>query len=221
MEPDNPALDDYVLGLTSCDRPRVCFVPTACGDSDAYIARFYAAFGGGRSDPTHLPLFQRDGRDMRSFLLNQDVIYVGGGNVANLLVVWRLHGVDGILRDCWQAGVILCGISAGMNCWFEGCSTDSFGPLAPLRDGLGFLTGSVCPHYDGEAQRRPTYRTFIETGALPPGYAAEDGAALHFVGTTLRAVMTSRPCARAFAVTLEGGHAQEAALDAHCLVASS
>lgn len=218
MEPENPLLDDFVLGLTGKSRPRICFLPTASGDADGYITRFYEAFQSPRAEPSHLSLFDRDDRDLREFLLNQDVIYVGGGSVANLLAIWRLHGLDAILREAWEAGVVLAGVSAGMNCWFEACSTDSFGPLAPLRDGLGFLKGSVCPHYDGESDRRPSFLRFIAEGALPDGYAADDGAALHFVGMELAEVVSSRESARAFRVERDGERAVEATLPVRSLV---
>jgi len=200
MEPENPALDDYILRLTGRDRPRVCFLPTASGDATLYLEMFYQAFPADRAQSSHLPLFERDARDLRAFLLEQDVIYVGGGSVANLLVVWQLHAVDAILRECWQRGIILCGISAGMNCWFQSSVTDSFGPLAPLNNGLALLPGSACPHYDGEPDRRPAYHRFLLNNNLPPGHAADDGAALHFIGTTLHRVITSRPQARAYRV---------------------
>src|SRR5882757_5112649 len=118
MEPRNPRMDQYVLSLTSRRTPRVCFVPTASGDSRRYLQRFYKAFGKLRCRPSDLPLFSRDQRDLKKHLLSQDVIYVGGGNTANLLAIWRLHGVDRILREAWRRGIILCGISAGMICWF-------------------------------------------------------------------------------------------------------
>jgi peptidase E len=137
MESGNPLLDDYVLGLTRAERPRVCFLPTASGDADPYIVKFYNAFTGTafshrRAIPTHLSLFRRTVADLRSFLLSQDVLYVGGGNTANMLAAWRIHGLDSILREAWQAGIILCGPSAGAVCWFESGVTDSFGlPLQP------------------------------------------------------------------------------------------
>jgi len=107
-------------------------------------------------------------------VLSQDVIWVGGGNTASLLAVWRAHGLDLVLREAWEQGVVLCGVSAGMNCWFEGSTTDSFGPtLAPLKDGLGILAGSCCPHYDSNEQRRPIYRGAVDRGELGPGYAAD------------------------------------------------
>src|SRR3954465_1302485 len=145
MEPENPLLDDLVFGLTRKRRPKVCFVPTASGDADSYVGRFYAALGNGRATPSHLALFRRTVVDLRAFLLGQDVIYVGGGNTANMLAVWRVHGVDAVLRRAWREGVVLCGLSAGALCWFEGGVTDSYGPLAALHDGLGLLPGSACP----------------------------------------------------------------------------
>jgi len=173
MEPENTRLDDYVLALTKKRTPRVCFVPTASGDSAGYVERFRAAFKN-RADASHLPLFNLGKIVPRKLLLKQDVIYVGGGNTANMLAIWRAHGVDKILREAWRRGIILAGVSAGMICWFECGVTDSFGPLAPLRDGLGFLRGSACPHFDGEVHRRPSYKKFVANGLpreLPPTMA--------------------------------------------------
>src|SRR4051812_34687377 len=152
MEPDNPLLDEFVLARARSRCPRVCFVPTASGDADGYVVRFYRAFGRLDCRPADLPLFERRIRDLRAFALEQDVLYVGGGSTANLLAVWRTHGLDDVMREAWAAGVVLCGISAGMNCWFEGSVTDSFDldGLAPLADGMGLLPGSCCPHFDGE-----------------------------------------------------------------------
>jgi peptidase E len=202
MEPDNPLLDDFVLSLARAPRPRVCFLPTASGDSELYVARFYRAFSQLDCRPADLQLFEREVSDLEAFLLSQDVVYVGGGNTANLLAVWRVHGLDQILRRAWEEGVVLCGLSAGMNCWFEESVTDSFGAaqLAPLHDGLGLLPGSACPHYDGEEQRRPTFRHLVAIGELPGGWAADDGAAIVFAGQTLTEVVASRPDARAYRV---------------------
>ena len=204
MEPDNPLLDDYVLDLARVRwgraRPRVCFLATASGDADSYIANFHTAFAL-RAEASHLALFARTIDDLETFVLGQDVIYVGGGNTANMLAVWRVHGVDRILTRAWEAGVVLTGLSAGSICWFEGGTTDSFGALAALSGGLGLLPGSHSPHYDGEPERRPTYQRLIAEGALADGYAADDGAALVFRGTELADVVASRPAARAYRVT--------------------
>jgi len=216
--PEWRGLDDYAVELTGASRPRVCFVPTASGDADSYIVRFYDAFPASRYQPSHLALFTRDVTDVREFLLDQDLIYVGGGNTANMLAVWRLHQVDVALRAAWEARVVLCGLSAGSLCWFEGGTTDSFGPeLATINDGLGLLSGSHSPHYDGEAQRRPTYHRLVAEGALPGGLAADDGVGLHFVGTELGEVVTTHQGRRAYRVERVGDAAKETPLDARLL----
>ena len=179
--------------------PRVCFVPTASGDAEGYVERFRAAFAA-RAEASVLDLFRRSVADLEAFLLSQEVIYVGGGNTANMLAVWRVHGVDRILRAAWERGVVLCGLSAGSLCWFEGGVTDSFGALASLHDGLGLLPGSHCPHYDGEPERKPTYERFVRDGMLKGGWAADDGVALHFEGTELVGAVASRPSAMAWRV---------------------
>lgn len=210
MEPDNPLLDDYVLSHARRSPARVCFVPTASGDSNDYLVRFYEAFPATRCIATHLALFRRKHADLRDFVLAQDVLYVGGGNTANMLAVWRAHGLDRILREAWQQGIVLCGLSAGSLCWFEGGITDSFGPgLQPLPDGLGMLPGSHCPHYDGEQERRPTYHRAVASGALAPGIAADDGTALRYSGTELAEIVSSRPTARAWRITRDGNSARE------------
>ena len=209
MEPKNPLLDDFILGLTGKRRPKICFIGTASGDSDSYIERFHKAMAARKCEASHLGLFKRTHLDAAKFLLQQDVIYVGGGNTFNMLAIWRAHGIDRALRLAWQRGIVLAGISAGANCWFEACSTDSFGPLAPLRDGLGFLPGSVCPHYDGEKHRRPTLLRFIAKGQLPDGFALDDYAAAHFVGRRFVEAVSSRPQAKAYRVVRIGRRAVE------------
>ena len=201
MEPRNRRLDTWLLSLTRRRRPRVLFLPTASGDVPDYVTRFHRAFAKFDCRPAHLALFQRTVDDLRTFILSADLIYVGGGNTANMLAVWRAHGVDEILREAWEQGSVLCGPSAGAICWFESGLTDSFGTkLRPLRDGLGFLPGSFCPHYDGEAARRPAYRAAVAAKQLPPGFAADDGAALLFEGTQLADVVSSRPNASGYRV---------------------
>src|SRR6266849_6043961 len=206
VEPRTPMLDDFVLSLARRKKPpRVCFVGTASGDSDTYIRRFHEAFPPSRAAATHLTFFERNVRDLKSFVMEQDVIYVGGGSSANMLVVWRLQGLDKVLRAAWNAGVVMAGISAGAICWFEDGVTDSFGmPFRGLNDGLGFLRGRCCPHYDGEAERRPVLRRLIKRG-FPATLALDDGAAAHFVGTRLKEIVSSRKKARAMRVELSHG----------------
>jgi peptidase E len=196
---DGP-LHQHLLDLTGQSRPRICFLGTAGGENFEYRSAFYAFFAR-RAEATHLDLFGRTVDDVEAFLLEQDAIYVGGGNTANMLAIWRLHGVDRALKKAWEAGVVLAGPSAGANCWFEASITDSFGPgLAPLKDGLRFLKGSFCPHYDSESLRRPRYTELVASGELPDGYAADDGVGLLFEGRDLREVVASLPGASAFRV---------------------
>jgi dipeptidase E len=209
VEPRNARLDRYILSLAKKRSPRVCFVPTATGDFPGFIQRFYTAFKKFECRPTHLLLFQRNETDPAQHLLKQDIIYVGGGNTANMLAIWRLHGVDRAMRAAWKKGIILCGVSAGMNCWFESSVTDSFGPLQELNDGLGLLKGSACPHYDGEADRRPTYHRLIRKKILPGGVAADDGAAIHYIGKAVHRCVASRPNAHAYHVSLSNGRIVE------------
>lgn len=204
MEPEHPVIDEWILGLTGVARPRVLFVPTASGDADGYVQRFYGAFEAMETRPSHLSLFRRTGADLRETVLRQHVVYVGGGNTPNLLAVWRLHGLDAILREAYARGVLLAGISAGALCWFEGGVTDGFGPFAPLRDGLGLLRGSFCPHWDGEPERQAVFHRAIADGVLGEGLAADDGAALRFVDGEPVEVFRSRPRARALRVTAGG-----------------
>jgi dipeptidase E len=188
--PSDTRLTDFMLSLPGSRRPHVCFLATASGDSTFQIAGFYERFAR-RSEASHLELFDVPPADLRSFLLANDVIYVAGGNTANMLAVWRVHGVDEILREAWERGVVLAGWSAGAICWFEAGVTDSFGPLAPLHDGLGLLEGSACPHYDGEVERRPTYHRLVAEEGFPPGIAIEDAAAVRFEGRELAEVVSA------------------------------
>jgi peptidase E len=214
-EPDNPALDRHVLAVAGVERPRICFLPTAGGDNSGYIAKFYAAFAALDCRATHLGLFNRTVDDVRGMLLGQDIIYVGGGNTANLLAVWRAQGIDSVLREAYERGVVLAGLCAGSMCWFEGGVTASFGRrLSPLRDGLGLLSGTNCPHYE---QRRDAYGEAMSRG-LPPGLAAEDGVALHFVDGELHDVVASRPERGAYRVTSVDGRLHEEEIPARLLV---
>jgi peptidase E len=213
LEPEHEPLRRHLLGLAAGNgRPRVLFVPTASAESRDYLVRIYAAFSP-LAEVSHAEFFPWPRPDLREHALSRDLIYVGGGNTANMLALWRLHGFDAVLREAWERGVVLAGVSAGMICWFEAGVTDSFGPqLEGMRDGLGLLPGSACPHYDGEERRRPVYTSLVADG-FPPGWAAEDGVALHFAGTDLREAVTWRGGARAYRVEAGG----ETPLDARLL----
>ena len=197
-------LEDYFLSFARRrERPKVLFVPTAAAEGAEQTLWAYQQLGD-RTEVSHVPFFPWPPENLRELALGQDVIYVSGGNTANALAVWRVHGFDAILREAWEAGVVLTGWSAGMICWFEAGVTDSFGPqLEGMRDGLGFLPGSACPHYDGEAERRPVYGRLVGEG-FPAGLAADDCVALRFDGTELAEVATAREGSRAYRVGTEG-----------------
>jgi peptidase E len=212
-ESDNLLLEQYLLKLANKESPKICFVPTASGDSQSYIDRFDAAFAQLPCIPSHLLLFRLHTADLRSFVLEQDIIYVGGGNTKNLLALWKDWGLDTIIREAWEQGVILAGWSAGSICWFEEGVTDSFpGELRVLRC-LGFLKGSNCPHYDGEPERKPSYHRLLAEGLISEGYAADDGVALHFLGTQLEKIISSRPHAKAYRLEKVGETVKESPLE--------
>ena len=205
-------LEDFLLDLADRPRPRICFLPTPSSHDPSYVDVFYDAFGRRECDPFHVQLFGVPESPAEQ-ITSSDVVYVSGGNTANALAIWRVHGVDRALREVWERGGVLGGWSAGGICWFEDGITDSFGPaLRPLGDGLGFLAGSFCPHFDGEPERRPTYLKAVRDGAVPPGLAADDDAAVLFEGPELREVVSQREGARAYRVTVEGEEPLEARL---------
>jgi dipeptidase E len=203
--PDDPALDDLVLSLTHTPRPRICLLPTAGGDSEHQIRRFHETYGDRLCEPSHISLFRlgRQPVPLREHLLSQDAVYVGGGSMVNLLAIWKAQGLEVILREAWESGVVLAGLSAGSMCWFEWGVTTSSGHAAPAQ-GLGFLPGSNSVHHDSEPSRRPVYLEAVERGQIPPGYAVDDGAALVFRDRTLDEVVTARRHARAYEVTPQG-----------------
>jgi peptidase E len=219
MEPDNLALDRYALAQTGKNRPRACYLSQASSESQRMILAFYEAFTALDAYPTWLSLFNPHTADIEGYLLEQDLIYVGGGNTKSMLALWREWGLDHFLRTAAENGTVLAGISAGAICWFEYGTTDSIpGTLTGLPC-LGYLAGSFSPHYDGESQRRPTMQRMIAAGELPDGYAMDDGAAAHFVHGQLTAVVSSRPRARGYRIEREGNRAVETPLDTRFLLA--
>jgi dipeptidase E len=204
MEPDNLALDRYILAQARVPEPAVAFIPTASGDSDNYVVRFYTAYLGLPCRPSHLSFFRRT-PNLRSYLLAQDVIYIGGGNTKSMLAVWREWSLPEILREAWESGIVLAGISAGAICWFEQGVTDSWADQLRALDCLGFLPGSCCPHFSGEAERRPAYHRLVLNGEILPGFAIDDGAALHFIDNEVHRVVASRKGATAYRVRAANG----------------
>src|SRR5215475_13609492 len=201
-----PVHMDYALRLTGRPEPLMCVLNTAAGDDPRWALHMYDRFAGHPVRLSHLALFPMPNvADPEDLLLSQDVIFVGGGSVANMLAVWRVHGIDETLRKAWHAGIVLAGSSAGGICWFEGGTTDSFGiRLRPFTDGLGMLAGSFCPHYDSEPERRPLYRRLVADGTLAGGIACDDGAAAHFVDEMLAELVSDRPEAGAYRVQPDG-----------------
>jgi len=208
---ENLELEKYIIRQSGSESARIAFLPTASGEPDHYVSSFYAAFLKLNCRPSVLTFFKRT-PDLRSFLLSQDIIYVGGGNTKSLLAVWHDWGMPEILREAWQSGIVLTGVSAGAICWFEQGLTDSFSDgLRPLAC-LGILPGSCCPHYDGEAQRRPSYHRLIASGEISAGVAIEDWTGVHFKGTEIHNVITSKRGAKAYSVRAVYGSVQEVAL---------
>ena len=218
LQPVSPRIHpiiSYILDATKRPRARVCIVATATGDAGNYRGSFPPE----RTWVTELKLFHRTVDDLTDFLCDQDVIFVGGGNTLSMLAVWRAHGVDEALRAAWEAGVVLAGGSAGSLAWYECGTTDSYSldRLEPLHDGLGFLAGSHCPHFDGEEQRRPLYHRLVAEG-FPAGLAIDEDAAVHYVGTEIAEVVSARPGASAYRVEPDGqGGARETAMTARLL----
>jgi peptidase E len=200
----HPALVDYVLSFAKRKRPRVLFLPTASGDGPGYLLTFYQQLAGRDLELGHLMLFDRTVDDIDGLIRAQDVVIVGGGNTANMLAIWRVHGVDRALRAAYDAGTVLTGWSAGCICWFEGGTTDSFTPeFGALRDGLGILSGSATPHYDSEERRPMVYAREIAAG-LPAGIALDDGVAASYEDERLVEVVSGREDGRAFMVDRSG-----------------
>ena len=198
-----PLLNRYVLQQTLLKKPKICFIPTASGDSDAYIDLFYQAMARQSCVPSHLSLFRGTTADLESVILNQNAIYVGGGNTRNLMTLWKDWGLDLILRKAYDQGIVMSGVSAGSLCWFDEGVTDSIpGPLTAMKT-MGWLKGSNCPHYDGEVQRRPSYHRLIQNHELGSGYAADDNVGLHFIDEQFSHAVSSHPEKHGFKVTIQ------------------
>jgi peptidase E len=209
----------HALALTGRAAPHACALNTAMGDDASSFLRLYSMLSAAGARPSHLQLFPMPSAgDPEDLLMSQDVIFVNGGSVANMMAVWRVHELDRIMRKAWQAGVVLAGVSAGALCWFSSGTTDSFGPvLRPFTAGLGLLAGSYCPHYSSEPTRRPLYRALVADGTLPAGIACDDGTAAHFADDTLAEVVADRAGALGYRVEPDGGRGAETPLPARLL----
>jgi dipeptidase E len=214
----DPALDRYVLEVAERPYPRICLLPTASGDPEEQIQRFYRAYHDLPCEPTHLSLFRLGTKpvDLRELLLGQDVIYAGGGSLLNLLAIWRAHGLDSILREAWERGVVLCGISAGSMCWFSAGVTTGYGQPQAV-EGLGFLPPSNSVHHSSEPERRPCFHEAVRTEFAAPGYAVDDGVGLLFCGVDLAEAVSARPGAGAWWVDADSGEPVETPVDVRLL----
>ena len=210
---ENPLMETYILGQSGKKKPKVCFVGTASGDPEWYKRMFYSSFKKLDCVPSDLSLFKPPVGSLEKYVLGKDVMYVGGGNTRNLLALWKLWGLDKIMKKALDNGIVLCGASAGSICWFEEGVTDSWTkPLMPLKC-LGFLKGSNCPHYDSEKNRRPSYQRMLAQKKIKGGYAAEDGVAIHFINGAIARFVSSRPQSKAYKVGLQKGKVVEKVIE--------
>ena len=215
----NEALRDYMLGLVKTEQPRICLLPTASGDPDEQIKAFRASFADSGAELSHLSLFRLEDEPVAiaDQLLSQDLIYVGGGSLVNLIAIWRAHGLDAVLRRAWERGIVLAGLSAGAMCWFEGGVTRSRGSAKPA-PGLGFLAGSACVHYTRDADRRPAYLEAVGSGELGPGFGISDQAGVLFRGAETTEIVQGLEGADVWRVEPDGsGGAAETRLEATTL----
>ncbi|MEZ5277198.1 MAG: peptidase E [Opitutaceae bacterium] len=209
MEPENPLLDRYLLGLSRAERPSVCFLPHGTDNAERQTIAFFKAYAKLPSRPTYLSLFAPHTIDLEGFLMTQDIIYVGGGNTKSMLALWREWGLERILIEACSNGTVLAGVSAGANCWFEACTTDSLPGTLSALPCLGILKGCFTPHYDGEIGRRPALHRMMRDGELPSGWAADDGAAVHFIDGKPHRMVSSRPNAKVYRVDRVDGQVRE------------
>ncbi len=209
MEPDNLALDRYVLSCAGKSTPKICFVPTASGDADSYVLNFYKAFSTLACVPSYLSLFNLPSADLEGFVMDHDVIYVGGGNTRSMLALWHEWGLDGIFRRAYEAGVVLAGISAGANCWFDQCTTGAVPGQINVLSCLGLLPGSFTPHFDGEAERRLALSHLLLEKKILPGLAADNSAAVHFIDGILHRAICSRQGAQVYRLGVSQGEVTE------------
>ncbi|OGN60789.1 MAG: peptidase E [Chlamydiae bacterium RIFCSPHIGHO2_12_FULL_27_8] len=213
---DNIEIEKYFLKQTQKENPSICFLPTASADDTKYVMHFYTEFTKLNCKPSHLSLFTPSTRDIEAFLLEKDAIYIGGGSTKNMLALFREWDVDSILKKAYEKGIVLGGISAGMNCWYEECITDSFfGELSVLKC-LGFLIGSACPHYDKEEKRRPAYQSFIKSKRITPGIAIDDNVAVHYIDGKISKVITTKD-SNAYQVFFDKNNIVEKRLEAQKL----
>jgi peptidase E len=216
---NNTLLDDYILSQASTRKPKVCFLPTASGDSENYVVKFYLRFLSRGAKVSYLSVFNSSGvKDLEGFLMSQDIIYVGGGNSLNLLALWREHGIDTILKEAYTNGTILAGASAGMVCWYREFLTDSYigNMLKPYYKGLNIISESCCPHYD-DPRRITEYRGCIKNGTLSSGIGVDGCVGVHYIDGQIKRVVSSVPKKTAYNVYKENNKVKEIPLEVELL----
>ena len=201
-------IEQYILDQTSKTKPKICFIPTATGDLDPYIVNFYSVFTKLKCAPSHISFFKRT-IDLQAHIQKQDAIFVGGGNTKSMLAVWRDWGLDLILKDAYDRGVVMSGVSAGAICWFEGGLTDSWESDLKMMECMNFIPGNCAPHYDEEPERRPATKQFLENKSIDFMYGIEGGAALHFVDEIPNSTIQFKKNKYAYKVTLDGNKINE------------
>ena len=216
-EPNVPLLDQFLISLSDKPKPKICFIPTASGDSIGFLSKFYDNMAKHNVEASILSLFKPPAGSLRDFVFDKDIFYVGGGNTRNLLVLWKEWGLDKILLEAYRAGKVMGGVSAGSICWYEYGVTDSITGELNRWPCLGFLKGSNCPHYDSEKDRRPTFQRLIGEG-MPDGIACDDGVAAIFENEKFVEFVSSRPNAKGYFVRNVGGQVEEIAVAPRYLV---
>lgn len=206
---DNMFIEKYILEQTGKKCPSICFLPTASADSPKYITDFYSEFLKLNCKPSHLSLFKPCTADIEGYLLENDALYVGGGNTRNMLALFKDWGIDSILEKAWNKGIVLAGLSAGSMCWFAQGLTDSIPGGLTVIKGFGFLSGSNCPHYDTEHKRRPAYHSLIEQGKMLDGIALDENVAAHYINDRLEKVIATSSKKAAYRVYKEGNEVKE------------
>ena len=196
-------IEQYILDQTSKTKPKICFIPTATGDLDSYIVNFYSVFTKLKCEPSHISFFKRT-IDLQAHIQKQDAIFVGGGNTKSMLAVWRDWGLDLILKDAYDRGVVMSGVSAGAICWFEGGLTDSWASDLKMMECMNFIPGNCAPHYDEEPERRPATKKFLENKSIDFMYGIEGGAALHFIDEMPNSTIRFKKNKNAYKVTFDG-----------------
>jgi aminopeptidase N len=210
--PGDGVIEQYILDQTGKEKPNICFIPTATGDNEAYKVNYYSTFSKLDCNPIHLDFFKRT-PDLEQLIPQQDAIFVGGGNTKSMLAVWKDWNLDKLLKEAYEKGIVMSGVSAGANCWFERAVVDSWEEDLRVIDCMGFIKGICCPHYDEEPQRRPAVKTFLEDGIIDSCYSVEGNCALHIKNDDEYLSVDFGKEKNAYIVSIDDGKVKEAAFN--------